>query len=72
MSKWLRKYLLKFNVAILNRLKIMRFLKIQRKYIYIMSILENCGQTYHYFGKFFFPNLNPTSSLNNILNDFSQ
>ena len=32
-----------------------------------MLFLINCNQTFHYFEKFCFPNLNPTSYLDDVI-----
>ena len=49
----LKIYMVKFNVSILNRLKIKGLLYIQSKYIN-MSFLINGNENSHYFDKVFF------------------
>ena len=58
--KIVRVYMVKLNVAILNRLKIMDFLQIQSKYINIMPFLIKLTKLVTIFTKCFFPYLHPT------------
>ena len=47
--------MVKFNVSISNKLKIIKKKKkMQRIYMNIMSFLKICDQTCHYFDKMFF------------------
>ena len=61
--KIIKIYMVKFNISILNRLKIMAYF-VNGKYIHKHNVIsKNCSQTSHYFGNFFFTYLNPTSYL---------
>ena len=65
--KIVKIYMVKFNVSILNMPKMMDFLLIQRKYIYIVLFLVKLQSNFSLFWQnvFFFQNLNPTRYLKN-------
>ena len=65
--KILEIYMVKFNVSILNRLKIMGFF-VNAKYIHLCNVIlnETVTKLLTILTKCFFPYLNPTSYLNNF------
>ena len=66
-------HMVKFNVSILNRLKVMGFFVVNTKYIHKHNIIFNKTVTklVTILTKIFLPYLNPTSYLNGLVFDYT-